>query len=108
MDEIHVLENEYIQAVRRAYEAGYDGVELHGCHSYLLSQFMNKRVNKRTDEYNADGMKILENILEGIRKVVPENFIVGIRLGAVEPPIEDGIAHAKWLEALGIDFINVS
>ena len=108
VEEIHTLEQEYIDAVRRAYEAGYDGVELHGCHSYLLSQFMNKRVNKRTDEYNADGMKILENILEGIRKVVPENFIVGIRLGAFEPTIEDGIAHAKWLEAHGIDFINVS
>ena len=108
VEEIHVLEDEYIQAVRRAYEAGYDGVELHGCHSYLLSQFMNRRVNKRTDEYNADDMLILKNILEGIRKVVPEEFVVGIRLGAFEPTIEDGIAHAKWLEAHGIDFINVS
>lgn len=108
VEEIHVLENEYIQAVRRAYEAGYDGVELHGCHSYLLSQFMNRRVNKRTDEYNADDMRILKNILEGIRKVVPAEFVVGIRLGAFEPTIEDGIAHAKWLEANGIDFINVS
>ena len=107
VEEIHVLEDEYIQAVRRAYEAGYDGVELHGCHSYLLSQFMNRRVNKRTDEYNADDMLILKNILEGIRKVVPEEFVVGIRLGAFEPTIEDGIAHAKWLEAHGIDFINV-
>ena len=108
VEEIKVLEDEYIQAVRRAYEAGYDGVELHGCHSYLLSQFMNRRVNKRTDEYNADDMLILKNILEGIRKVVPEEFVVGIRLGAFEPTIEDGIAHAKWLEANGIDFINVS
>ena len=69
---------------------------------------MNKRVNRRTDEYAADGMKILENILDGIRKVVPESFVVGIRLGAFEPTIEYGIAHAKWLEAHGIDFINVS
>ncbi len=108
VDEIHVLEEEYIQAVRRAYEAGYDGVELHGCHSYLLSQFMNRRVNKRTDEYNADDMLIVKNILEGIRNVVPEEFVVGIRLGAFEPTIEDGIAHAKWLEEHGIDFIDVS
>lgn len=108
VEEIHEIEEAYIQAVRRAWEAGYDGVELHGCHSYLLSQFMNRRVNKRTDEYNADGMLILKNILEGIRKVTPESFIVGIRLGAFEPTIEDGIAHAKWLEEHGIDFINVS
>lgn len=108
VDEIHEIEQEYIQAARRAYEAGYDGVEIHGCHSYLLSQFMNRRVNRRTDEYNADDMQILKNILEGIRSVVPEKFVVGIRLGAFEPTIEDGIAHAKWLEAHGIDFIDVS
>lgn len=108
IDEIHVIEEEFIQAVRRAYEAGYDGVELHGCHSYLLSQFMNRRVNKRTDEYHADDMLIVKNILEGIRRVTPPSFVVGIRLGAFEPTIEDGIAHAKWLEEHGIDFINVS
>lgn len=106
--EIRGIEQEYIQAARRAYEAGYDGVEIHGCHSYLLSQFMNRRVNRRTDEYNADDMKIIEHILEGIRNLVPEEFVVGIRLGAFEPTLEDGIAHAKWLEAHGIDFIDVS
>ena len=108
VEEIHQIEQQFIDAVRRAYEAGYDGVELHGCHSYLLSQFMNKRVNRRTDEYQADGMKIVERILDGVRAVTPPSFVVGIRLGAFEPTVEDGIAHAKWLEAHGIDFINVS
>lgn len=108
VEEIQKIEQEYIQAARRAWEAGYDGVEIHGCHSYLLSQFMNRRVNKRTDEYNADDMRIIEHILDGIRKAVPETFVVGIRLGAFEPTLEDGIAHAKWLEAHGIDFIDVS
>ena len=108
VSEIHTIEEEFIQAARRAYEAGYDGVELHGCHSYLISQFLNRRVNRRTDEYGTDPMRIVKNILEGIRKITPESFIVGIRLGAFEPEISDGIAHAKWLEAHGIDFINVS
>lgn len=108
VEEIHMIEDEFIQAARRAYEAGYDGVELHGCHSYLLSQFMNRRVNKRTDEYNAEDMLIVERILAGIRKVTPSSFVVGIRLGAFEPAIEDGIVHAIRLEQLGIDFINVS
>ncbi len=108
VEEIHRVEEEFIEAARRAYQAGYDGVELHGCHSYLLSQFMNRRVNKRNDEYGPDGMEILWRILEGIRKVTPPEFIVGIRLGAFEPELSDGIKHAKWLEAHGIDFINVS
>jgi len=106
--EIRQIEKDFIDGARRAYEAGYDGVELHGCHNYLLCQFFNRRVNRREDEYASDGMKIVENILNGIREVTPPEFIVGIRLGAFEPEIADGIAHAKWLEAHGIDFINVS
>ena len=108
VSEIHEIEEEFIQAARRAFEAGYDGVELHGCHSYLLSQFMNRRVNQRTDEYGQDPMRIVERILEGIRRITPETFLVGIRLGAFEPELSDGIAHAKWLEEHGIDFIDVS
>lgn len=47
-------------------------------------------------------------ILEGIRKTVPEDFVVGIRLGAFEPTLEDGIRHAKILEQHGIDFLDIS
>lgn len=108
VEEIHEIERAFIDAGRRAYEAGYDGVELHGCHNYLLCQFMNERVNRRTDEYNAKDMLIVKNIMEGIRAVTSEKFVVGIRLGAFEPEISDGIAHAKWLEDHGIDFIDVS
>lgn len=108
VEEIKTIEQEFIDGARRAFEAGYDGVELHGCHNYLLCQFMNRRVNRRTDAYCAEGMEIVKNILEGIRKVTPPEFVVGIRLGAFEPEIADGIAHAKWLEENGIDFIDVS
>lgn len=107
-EEIKKIEQEFIEGARRACEAGYDGVELHGCHNYLLCQFLNRRVNRRSDEYNSDDMRIVKHILEGIRAVTPENFLVGIRLGAFEPTIDDGIAHAKKLEEWGIDFINVS
>lgn len=108
MEEIQKIEGDFIEAARRAYEAGYDGVELHGCHNYLLCQFFNRRVNRRTDLYNAEDMQIVKNIIDGIRKVTPPEFVVGIRLGAFEPEISDGVAHAKKLEAMGIDFINVS
>ena len=108
VEEIRRIEKAFVDAAIRAVKAGYDGVEIHGCHSYLLSQFMNWRVNARADAYNSEDLLIVKNIYEGIRAAVPENFVVGIRLGAFEPRIEDGIAHAKLLDEMGIDFIDVS
>lgn len=107
-EDITSIQNDFIQAARRAYEAGYDGIELHGCHGYLISQFLNKRVNKRTDEYGKTPEKFVIEILDGIRKVTPEEFIVGIRLGGFEPTIEDGLNFAKVLEKNGIDFLDIS
>jgi len=65
-------------------------------------------VNTRKDEYGKNPVSFVTEILEGIRKETPRDFIVGIRLGAFEPGLEDGIRHAKALEASGIDFIDVS
>ena len=45
------MQQEFIAAGRAAYEAGYDGIELHGCHRYLICQFLNRRVNRREDVY---------------------------------------------------------
>ena len=108
IEDIKSIQNDFIEAARRAYEAGYDGVELHGCHGYLISQFLNKKVNKRTDEYGNNPEKFVIEILEGIRKVTPEEFVVGIRLGGFEPTIEDGLHYAKVLEKNGIDFLDIS
>lgn len=105
--EVEGVRDAFIAAAKRAELAGYDGVELHGCHSYLLSQFMNSRVNKRSDRY-AQPMCVVKEIVEGIRAATSPDFICGIRLGAFEPALTDGIAHAKELEAMGIDFIDVS
>ena len=106
-DDIHRIRDAFIQAAVRAEQAGYDGVELHGCHGYLLCQFFNNRVNRRTDEYGQPEKLTLE-IMEGIRASVGKDFVLGIRLGAFEPTLEDGIAHAKTLQAHGIQFIDVS
>ena len=107
LEEIAELRRNFAEAARRAQKAGYDGVELHGCHSYLLCQFLNSRVNKRTDKY-ADGMVLVEEILQDVRKATGPDFIVGIRLGIFEPGLADGIAHAKRLAELGIDFLDLS
>jgi 2,4-dienoyl-CoA reductase-like NADH-dependent reductase (Old Yellow Enzyme family) len=108
IEDIKSIQNDFIEAARRAYEAGYDGVELHGCHGYLICQFFNKRVNTRTDEYGTNPEKFVIEILEGIRKVTPKEFVVGIRLGGFEPTIEDGLHYAIVLERNGIDFLDIS
>lgn len=107
LDEIEEIIQAFIDGARRAYVSGYDGVELHGCHSYLLSQFFNSRVNVRNDKYR-DPMEFVKRIISGIRMVTNNNFILGIRLGCFEPTLEAGISHAKALEKAGIDFIDVS
>ena len=105
--EIQAIREDFIGGGRRAYLAGYDGVELHGCHSYLLCQFLNRQVNTRQDRYG-NGLVLIREILEGIRQATSPDFVIGIRLGAFEPTLEDGIAHAQSLEAMGIEFLDVS
>lgn len=107
-EDIARIQQAFVDAARRACEAGYDGVELHGCHSYLMCQFLNSRVNRRTDRYGAQPERFITEIMDGIRAVVPADFVVGIRLGAFEPTLADGIRHAQALEAHGIDFLDIS
>lgn len=106
--DIKRIQQAFIDGARRAYAAGYDGIELHGCHSYLMCQFLNRRINRRSDAYGSCPELFIYEIMDGIRKVVPEDFVMGIRLGAFEPTLTDAIEHAKHLEAHGIDFIDVS
>lgn len=108
LEEIKTVQAGFITAAERAFKAGYDGIELHGCHDYLICQFLNRRVNRRDDEYGAEPLRFVAEILDGIRKRVPESFIVGIRLGGFEPTLDDAIEHARQLEQMGIDFIDVS
>lgn len=70
VDEIENIKNKFIQAAKRAKEAGFDGVQVHMAHGYLLSQFMDKSINKRNDEFGVD--------LEG-RFHLPHLIIKGIK-----------------------------
>ena len=108
LEEIASIRGAFIEGGRRAYEAGYDGVELHGCHSYLLCQFLNRNVNRRTDRYGQEPMTLIREIYKGIREVTSPEFVIGIRLGGFEPTLADGIAHARALEAMGIEFLDIS
>ena len=105
--EIETVKRDFVSAAARAEEAGYDGVELHGCHSYLLSQFLNSRVNRREDEYG-DGIRLVVEILEELRRVTGPDFVIGIRLGGFEPDLSAALEHAKVLKEHGIAFLDIS
>lgn len=106
-DRILRVQDAFIQAADRARRAGLDGIELHGCHSYLICQFLNRRINRRTDEYGQRREKLAQDILEGIRQTCGKDFAAGIRLGAFEPELEDGLEHASLL-APYVDFLDIS
>lgn len=106
--EVARVRDAFIQAGRRAYLAGYDGVELHGCHSYLLCQFLNRRVNRRRDRYGEQPETLLLEILAGIREQTSPEFAIGVRLGGFEPTLADAVEHAQVLERGGAEFFDVS
>jgi 2,4-dienoyl-CoA reductase-like NADH-dependent reductase (Old Yellow Enzyme family) len=101
------IRDDFVAAAVRAERAGYDGVELHGAHGYLLCAFQNPRLNRRSDRYG-EPMRLTEEVYRGIRAVTGPDFIVGIRIGADNPDMETGLAQCAALEALGIDFLDVS
>lgn len=106
----------FADAAKRVKEAGYDGVQIHSAHGYLLNQFYSPLGNKRLDEYGGtiDGrIKIHLEIIGAIREVVGDDFLLSLRLGASDymeggSTIEDGIyASGKFQEA-GIDLLDIS
>ncbi len=83
LEEVHILRDDFIIAAQRSAEAGYDGVQIHGAHGYILSQFLSSEINNRTDEYGGNlenRSRIIFEIAEGIRKKCGEHFLVGLRL----------------------------
>lgn len=108
VDEIRAVEKLYVDAAKRAVCAGYDGVELHASHGWMISDFLSPCINHREDEYGADKLLFLREIFRGIREAVPDEFVIGIRLGAYNPDLETGLEQARQAEAMGFDYINVS
>jgi NADPH2 dehydrogenase len=111
VEEIDHIRISFIAAAIYAQKAGFDGVELHGAHGYLLNQFANPAINKRIDEYGGDlkrNLKLAREIILGIRKHCGENFLIGYRLGANSPTLEDGVLIARELETYGVNLLHVS
>ncbi|BBG95970.1 hypothetical protein Prudu_004641 [Prunus dulcis] len=108
-DEIPQIVNDFRLAARNAIEAGFDGVEIHGAHGYLIDQFMKDQVNDRTDEYGGS----LENRCAVVNEIGADK--VGIRLSPFADYMESadsdpkalGLYMAKSLNKYGIQYCHV-
>lgn len=114
--EIEKLEAFMVEHVCAAYKLGYDGVELHTPHGYLLHQFLSPRSNHRTDMYGGsteNRARVVTNIIERIRKIVGPNKVLGCRLSGDEL-VPGGLTHeeacriVKLFADAGANYINVS
>ncbi|MHB1316129.1 MAG: NADH:flavin oxidoreductase [Christensenellales bacterium] len=110
--EIHELQQLFTDAALRAEKAGFDGIELHCAHNYLLSQFFSPKANRRTDCYGGsvqNRVRIATEIIAKIReKISDPDFIISCRLGCFEPTLEDSILICQELVKAGCDFLDIS
>jgi 2,4-dienoyl-CoA reductase-like NADH-dependent reductase (Old Yellow Enzyme family) len=83
LDEVYRVRDKFIEAAIRAKKSEYDGVQIHGAHSYLLCQFLSQEHNKRQDEYGGsleNRVRLIKEIIAGIRETCGNNFLLSLRL----------------------------
>ncbi len=115
--EIKDIINHFVRGAVRAKTAGFDGVEVHAAHSYLLAHFLSPYFNRRRDEYGGsvqNRAKILMEIIGGIRNAFGEDYPVWCRINGMEYGLEGGLTieearkTARMAETAGSDAIHVS
>ena len=115
-DEIeHVIEG-FAHAAEYLHKAGYDGIELHGAHGYLLAQFLAPSTNHRTDKHGGpltNRARLIMEIAQRIRSRVPQSFILGIKTNSVEFQkggfdTEEAKRLCQQLESNRFDFVELS
>lgn len=115
-EDIKDIIKKFADAAGRVKEAGFDGVEIHSAHGYILNQFFSPLANKRTDEYGGDllgRIKIHLEIINEVRGIVHDDFPILLRLGASDYmdggiSIEDSKIAAIEFEKAGVDILDVS
>lgn len=114
VEEIHELIQAFAQAAGRAKKCGFDCIEIHGAHGYLINQFMSPFANKRNDDYGGtliNRMRFPLEVIAEIRKVVGPDYPITFRMnvcdymsGGIELP--EAIVMAKMLEEAGVDALH--
>jgi 2,4-dienoyl-CoA reductase-like NADH-dependent reductase (Old Yellow Enzyme family) len=104
LEEVGQLRDDFIAAALRAKKCGYDGVEVHGAHGYILTQFLSSEINKRTDEYGGSLLnraRLLFEIVEGISAECGKGFLLGVRLSPEKNGMD--IQEVKFISQQLID-----
>lgn len=115
-DEIRSLVDAFKEAARRSREAGFEVIELHAAHGYLINEFLSPASNKRRDEYGGsfdNRIRFLLEVIDAVKKEWPEENLLFVRISASEWSdkgwtIEDSVQLATVLKARGIDLIDCS
>ncbi|MGE5455277.1 MAG: FAD-dependent oxidoreductase [Methylocystaceae bacterium] len=115
LDDINRVKERFVTAAMLAKRSGFDGIELHAAHGYLLSQFLSPYANHRDDEYGGDTerrFRLLREIISGIKETCG-NYPLSVRFnmadfvpGGLEP--EEGALIARWLDEAGVHLLNIS
>lgn len=117
IEEIHEIVNDFAKTALRAKQAGYDAIEIHGAHGYLIQQFFSPFSNKRTDKYGGslyNRARFALEVVAAVREAVGKEFPLIYRLttselmGGARLEIGDTRALAIMLEEAGVDAINAS
>lgn len=117
VEEIQELVQSFGQAARRAREAGFDGVELHGAHGFLIQQFLSPYSNKRTDQYGGsveNRLRFLIEVIDAVRTAAGSDFIVGLKFSASEMceggyDLQEGLELVPRFEATGkLDYFLIA
>jgi 2,4-dienoyl-CoA reductase-like NADH-dependent reductase (Old Yellow Enzyme family) len=115
-DEIHILIEAYAQAARRAREAGFDAVQLHGAHGYLINQFLSPAINRRRDEWGGsfeNRLRFLKEVVQTVRGQVGREYPVFIKFGMVDGleaglDLKNGAEIVARMADLGLDGVEIS
>jgi 2,4-dienoyl-CoA reductase-like NADH-dependent reductase (Old Yellow Enzyme family) len=114
--ELKLLIDAYAQAARRVKQAGFDALQIHGAHGYLVGQFLSPFVNKRTDSWGGDldgRMHFLRAVCQAVREQVGSDYPVFIKLGVMDGvegglTLEEGVQVVAALESMGLDAVEIS
>ena len=116
LDDIQRVQSAFVSAAQRAQDAGYDMIEIHGAHGYLVNEFLEPLTNLRSDEYGGtleNRFLFLKEIIEGVKTVFCGPIWVRLSATAYDETgtqntLQDYQQIAKWLEELGVACLDIS
>ena len=112
LDDMARVKEDFVAAARRAKEAGYDGVELHAAHGYLLNQFLSPLTNFRSDDYGKDRVRYPLEVFLAMKEALGD-YPLAVRIGGIETieggtTVAEGVRAAKAFDAAGAALLDMT